>query len=208
MSKQNNEPKPERTQREDQGYVNYFDILGLSEHAKPGDVRKAYKRKMKDLVSEIGQTNELTEERRSYYLLEMAKLNAALYILRDPGLRDSYWQERNALIELESQWRQAEESGSDEADTLRRQYDTRIRSFLARYMEELVLEAGRDKECVEASGWDEAHERHASRLLRNYRQSMYQQILERLPYFDLTPITFDWDERKTKVRTLLEKAPH
>lgn len=207
MSKQQNEPNPEPAQRQDQGYVNYFDILSLSEHAKPGDVRKAYKRKMKDLVSEIGQA-ELTEERRSYYLLEMAKLNAALYILRDPGLRDSYWQERNALIELESQWRQAEDNGSDEADTLRRQYDTRIRSFLARYMEELVLEAGRDKECVEASGWDEAHERHASRLLRNYRQSMYQQILERLPYFDLTPITFDWEERKTKVRALLEKAPH
>ncbi len=207
MSKQKNESAPSPGDRQDQGYVDYFVILGLSEHAKPGDVRKAYKRKMKDLVSEIGQA-ELTEERRSHYLLEMAKLNAALYILRDPGLRDSYWEERKALVELESQWRRAEEGGSEEADTLRRQYDSRIRSFLARYMEELVLEAGRDKECVEASGWDEAHERHASRLLRNYRQSMYQQILERLPYFDLTPISFDWEERKNKVRSLLEKAPH
>lgn len=191
-------------QTNDQGYVNYFAILGLDESAKPGEVRKAYKRNMKNLVNEIANT-ELTEERRSHYLLEMAKLNAALYILRDTKLRDAYWRERQELIELEERWREAEESGDKEADNLRRQYDGRLRNFLARYMEELMLEAGRDKECVEASNWDAAHERHASRLLRFYRQSLHQQILERLPYFDLSPVQIDWEERKQTAAALLER---
>lgn len=191
-------------QTNDQGYVNYFAILGLDESAKPGEVRKAYKRNMKNLVNEIANT-ELTEERRSHYLLEMAKLNAALYILRDTKLRDAYWRERQELIELEERWREAEESGDKEADNLRRQYDGRLRNFLARYMEELMLEAGRDKECVEASNWDAAHERHASRLLRFYRQSLHQQILERLPYFDLSPVEIDWEERKQTAAALLER---
>ncbi len=190
-------------QTDDMGYVNYFAILGLNETAKPGEVRKAYKKKMKDLVNEIANT-ELTEERRSHYLLEMAKLNAALYILRDPKLRDAYWNERQELIDLEERWREAEEAGDDQADYLRRQYDARLRNFLARYMEELVLDAGRDKECVEASNWDAAHERHASRLLRFYRQSLHQQILERLPYFDLSPVHIDWDERKQTVAALID----
>ncbi len=184
-----------------EGYVDYFAILGLDEKAKPGDVRKAYRRKMKELVAEIGQA-ELNEEKRSHYLLEMAKLNAALYILRDTKLRDQYWKERQELIELEEAWRRAAEEGSAEADQLRRTFDTQIRAFLARYMEELMLDAGRDKECVEASNWDAAHERHASKLLRYFRQSQHQQILERLPYFDFTPIEFDWDERRKTAAAL------
>ena len=60
---------------DDSGYVNYFEILGLDESAKPGEVRKNYKHMMKELVMEIARS-EITPERRASYLLDMAKLNA------------------------------------------------------------------------------------------------------------------------------------
>lgn len=186
----------------DTGYVNYFAILGLAETAKAGEVRKNYKNKMKRLVIEIGSV-EITEERRAYYLREMAKLNAAFYILRDSGRREAYWRQRAELIALEEQWRQAAESHQDEADTLRRSFDGRLKDFLARFIEEAMLEAGRDKECVEASHWDAAHERHAFRILRNYRQGLYRQILERLPYHEVTPPDIDWEKRARTVAALL-----
>ncbi len=186
----------------DKGYVNYFEILGLADDAKTGEVRKDYRQKMKDLVMEIARV-EITEERRSHYLLEMAKLNAAFYILRDNTSRDTYWAARTELIELEHQWREAADRGMAETDTLRRTYDARLRHFLARYVEEAMLEAGRDKECVEASHWDAAHERHASRILRHYRQGLYQLILERLPYFEVTPPVIQWEERAKTAAAIL-----
>lgn len=48
----------------DKGYVDYFEILELDEQAKPGEVRKNCKRKMKDLIIEISRV-EISEERRS-----------------------------------------------------------------------------------------------------------------------------------------------
>jgi len=178
----------------DQGYVDYFAILKLDASAKPGEVRKNYKQMMKDLVFEIARAR-ITEERRAHYLLEMAKLNAAFYILRGNEGRDAYWTMRSELIELENQWREAAAKDASEADTLRRTYDSRLRHFLARYVEEAMLEAGRDRECVENSNWDAAHERHASRILRQYRQELYQQILERLPYYEVTAPRVDWAKR-------------
>jgi DnaJ-class molecular chaperone len=186
----------------EKGYVNYFEILGLDENARPGDVRKVYRRLMRDLVYEIHNA-EITEERRAHYLLEMAKLNAALYILRENDTRDAYWNERKEVMELERRWREAAEQGSPEADQLRRQFDGRIRHFLSHYVEEAMLDAGRDKECVEASHWDAAHERHASRILRHYRHGLYQDILERLPYHEVTKPEIDWEERRKTVAQLV-----
>ena len=75
--------------------------------------------------------------------------------------------------------------------------------FLTVYVEEAMLEAGRDKDCVDASNWDSAHERHAFRILRHYRQGLYQEILERLPYCEVTAPAVDWDERTRTVAALM-----
>ena len=80
----------------DEGYINYYEILDLEKGANPGEVRKTYKRKMKALVSEIARV-EITADRRSRYLLQMAQLNAAVYILRDKDKRDLYWRLRQEL---------------------------------------------------------------------------------------------------------------
>jgi curved DNA-binding protein CbpA len=187
---------------QDAGYVNYYEVLGVPETAPPGEVRKTYKREMKRLVQEIaGQ--EITEARRSHYLLEMAKLNAALYILRDKDRRDTYWQLRTELMDLEQRWR--DDAGKDPAqdDQYRRQFDSKVKRFLSTYVEEAVLEAGRDSECVEASHWDEAHQRHAFRILRRYRHMLYHDILERLPFYEVTLPNIDWNERVETVRGML-----
>lgn len=184
------------------GYVNYFEVLELDESAKPGDVRKSYKRKMKDLHFEIGGV-EITEEKRARYLLEMAKLNAALCVLRDSEVRDEYWSARNDLMALEDRWTAAVASKAPDSEDLRKEYDTKIRDYLAKYVEELMLAAGRDKECVEASQWDSNHERHASRILRHYRHVLYHQILERLPFTEVTPPLADWQERGKFVTSIL-----
>lgn len=186
------------------GYVDYFAVLGLDQTAKPGEVRKAYRTKMKDLVAEIAAV-EITEERRAKYLLEMAKLNAALLLLRESEQRDIYWRERQELMDLEQQWRVAADAGED-TNELRKSFDARVRAFLSRYVEEAMLAAGRDKECVEASHWDAAHERHASRILRYYRNSLYQQILERLPFAEVTKPDIDWAERQRFVKTALAQG--
>lgn len=189
----------------DAGYINYFEILDLPLDAKPGDARRQYKKLMKDLVVEIAEV-EITPERRSRYLLEMAKLNAALLVIRETVVKDAYWQERTELIELEEQWRQADAAKSAEMDPLRRQFDAKIRHFLARYIEEMMLDAGRDKEVIEACNWDAAHEQHAFRILRRYRQGLYQQILERLPFFEVTKPIVDWNERAKSAANLLAEA--
>lgn len=189
----------------DAGYVNYFEILDLDPDAKAGEVKKMYRKKMKDLVMEIARV-EITEERRAHYLLEMAKLNAAFYLLRDNTTRQEYWDARNELIALEQKWRESVDQNKDDADKLRREYDAKLKAFLSKYVEELMLEAGRDKECVEASHWDPAHERHASRYLREFRHNLYTEIHERLPYSEITPPRIDWNERRAAVEKLLTEA--
>lgn len=186
----------------DEGYIDLFKTLELSESANPGEVRKTYKRKMKKLVMEIARA-EITEERRAHFLLEMAKLNVAVYVLRDKEMRDVYWNQRSELISLEEKWRAAAKKDPDVADEFRKEYDGMLRSFLSRYVEEVTLEAGRDKECVEASHWDPAHERHAFRLLRHYRHRLYNTILERLPYYEVTPPEIDWDDRAKTIAALI-----
>lgn len=186
------------------GYVNYFEILELDEAAKPGEVRKSYRTKMKELVAEIAAV-EITEDRRAKYLLDMAKLNAALFLLRETELRDVYWHDRQELIALERAWRDASAAGQD-TNELRKSFDSRVRSFLSRYVEDAMLAGGRDKECVEVSHWDAAHERHASRILRYYRHSLFQQILERLPYADVTKPNIDWTERQRFVANVLTQG--
>lgn len=189
----------------DKGYVNYFEVLGLKETANPGEVRKTYRRLMKRLVGEIAQA-QITEERRAHFLLEMANQNAALYILRDQAKRDRYWNARGELIALEEKWRVAAESDPAEAETLRKEFDGKVRDFLSHYVEEATLEAGRDKECVEASHWDPAHERHAFSLLRHYRHRLYQDILERLPYHEVTRPEIDWEDRARIIEGLVSEA--
>jgi hypothetical protein len=183
------------------GYVNYFAVLGLGEQAKPGEVRRAYKTAMKKLIGEIEKT-EITEERREQFLIDMALLNAALYILRDAGSRTAYLDDRNRLIELEQAYRESDPD-SDEGDRLRRRFDGALRDFLSKYVEEAMLTAGRDKECVELSGWNPAHERHASPILRRYRQELYQQVLERVPFVGITTPDIDWGERRRLVAEML-----
>lgn len=187
---------------EDTNYIDYFGILELPEDCKPGEVRKNYKKLMKDLVMEIHQA-QITEDRRDKYLLSMAQLNAAFYILRDNAKREQYVADRKQVMELEEQWRAADTGDPEKSDRLRRQFDAALRHFLSLYLEELMLEAGRDKECVEASHWDPYHERHASRVLRHYRQRLYHQIHERLPYYDVTKPNVNWDERSRTVAALL-----
>jgi curved DNA-binding protein CbpA len=185
----------------DQGYIDYFAVLGLAEDAKQGEVRNQYKRLMRDLVMEI-QRVEITAALRDRFLLDLAKLNAAFYILRNSTLREQYVTDRHSVMALETEWRKAVEIGGD-LDHLRRSFDAALRHFLSRYMEELMLEAGRDQECVEASHWDASHERHAGRILRHFRQELYHQIHERLPYYDVTAPEIDWDERERTVGEIL-----
>ncbi len=189
---------------DDETYINYFSILGLEEDCKTGDVRKNYKKMMKDLILNIHST-KVTPDQLDQYLLTMAKLNAAFYILRDEERRNAYVEHRKKVIQLEKQWCEIGEKdpNSPEGDRLRREFDRVLRDFLTKYMEELVLEAGRDKECVETSNWDSYHERHASRVLRHYRQKLYSQIHERLPYYDVTRPAIDWSEREQTVKQIL-----
>jgi len=189
----------------DSGYVNYFEILGLPDTCKPGDVRKEYKRHIKDLLLDI-QQRTMNEATRDRYLLSMALLNASFYILRDNDRRENYVRDRGAVIKLEAEWREAVEHNAATADSLRRQFDVSLRHFLATYLEELVFEAGRDTEAVEASGWDPNHERHASRVLRHHRQRLYQEIHERLPFTEVTKPEINWDERGQTVARLLSEV--
>jgi len=185
----------------DSGYVDYLEILGLPTDFKPADVRRNYRKKIKDLLAEItGQV--MTEDRRNQYLLQIAQINAAFYILRDKDLAEKYLADREEVMSLEEAWQQAA-GDAEAADGGRRRFDQALRHFLSTYLEEIMLQAGRDAECVENSGWDPAHERHASSVLRHYRQQLYHKIHERLPYYDVTRPEVDWTERAAFVRTLL-----
>lgn len=189
----------------DTGYINYFEILGLNDDANPGEVRKTYKRLMKELVGEIARA-EITEDLRAKYLLDMAKLNAAVFVLRDKARREDYWSEREALIDLEARWTAADPDDREANDQVRREFEGRMRAFLSKYVEETVLEAGQDKEVVEASHWNPAHARHATSLLRHYRHRLHHDVLERLPFHEITPPNIDWDERKATASRLIEST--
>ena len=191
---------------DDQGYIDYFAVLELDESCKPGEVKKNYKKLMKTLLVEISRA-KITPERRDKYLLDLATHNAAFYILRDNGKREQYVADREQVLSLETAWcAAAEGDGEEEAEQLRRAYDGAVRNFLSRYLEELMLEAGRDPICVEASHWDMAHERHAGRIFRHFRQRRYHEIQERLPYSEITKPEIDWDERGRSVRKILSQG--
>ncbi len=66
-----------------------------------------------------------------------------------------------------------------------------------------MLEAGQDKEIIEASHWNIYHTRYATRLLRHYRHRLYHDILERLPYHQVTEPRIDWSEREKAVADML-----
>lgn len=189
---------------EDQGYIDYRTLLELQESYKPADVIRTYRKKMKQLMVQISE-NKDADEHRDRYLLQIAELNAAYYILRNKELGTQYIEEREALMALEKEWA-ALDSEDPSFDTLRRHYDQSLRAFLARYMEELILEAGRDPECVENSGWSAAHERFAGRVLRQFRQQRYHEIHERLPYYDITRPEVDWEERVRFAATLIRRG--
>ncbi|HPO30738.1 MAG TPA: hypothetical protein PKX28_05825, partial [Candidatus Hydrogenedentes bacterium] len=86
------------------GYVDYVALLGLPPDFKPGDVRRVYRKKMKDLMVEISRA-EITEERKNHYLLQIAQLNAAFYILRDRERGEKYLADRKEVVDLEEEWR-------------------------------------------------------------------------------------------------------
>ncbi len=190
---------------EQSGYIDYRTVLELPDNYKPADVIRTYKKKMKRLVIEIND-KKIDREQEEQYLLLMAQLNAAFYILRDRQRGEAYLQERDAVIALEQEWRAVAEDDPAQSDTLRRRYDQVLRNFLAKYMEELVLEAGRDPDCMEHSGWDAAHERLADRVLRQHRQQCYHGIHERLPYYEITPPVIDWEERAVFVDHVIEEG--
>lgn len=184
------------------GYINYFDTLGLADNANPGEVRNAYKRMMKKLIQDIANT-EITPEKRSSFILDMARLNAACFVLKDKDKREAYWLERDALIAMEAEWCAVSDADTKEHERIRTKFDSRVRSFLSKYVEEMTLTAGQDKEILEASNWNEAHARYATSLLRYYRHHLYNDILERLPFYEVTKPKVDWDERRSTVAELL-----
>ncbi len=188
----------------DAGYINYYDILGLRDNANPGEVRNTYRTKMKALVQEIKRST-ITEDRRAQFILEMAKMNGAVIVLRDTARREAYWKEREELIALEKRWCEAADRDPDpeKTDLLRREFDGRIRSFLSKYVEETMLEAALDKEVAETSGWNVYYSRYALNLLRHYRHLLYHDILERLPYHAVTRPAIDWTERARLVERVV-----
>ena len=189
---------------DDLGYVDYREVLILPELYKPADVIRNYKKRAKQLLIEISEDKKAAEK-QDQYLLQMAQLNAAFYILRDRQRGETYLRERDEVMGLEREWRDLTEKGATgEEDTLRRRYDQALRNFLAKYMEEFVLEAGRDPECVENSNWSSVHERLAGRILRQYRQQRYQEIHERRPFFEISQPEVDWEERGRFAEELLK----
>lgn len=188
----------------DAGYVNYFADLGLKEDAHTGEVRKVYRRAIKKLVADATQGGPMSQSRQNKYLLDMSRLNAALYVLKDKDLRETYLNERNELIELEKTWRETPDDDIELNNRYRVEFETKVKSFLSKYVEEMTLTAGQDKEVMEASNWDAAHARHATALLRYYRQHLYQDIRERLPYHEVTEPKIDWTERENTIASILE----
>ena len=184
------------------GTIDFFEILGVDANTNIGSIRNTYKKKMKSLVQEIAGVR-ITDDRFDHYLIEIAKLNAAAWVLRDNEKRDAYVRERDELTELEKQWHALSPDDKDAHDRLRRTFDAKVKTFLSKYVEETVLEAGLDREVAEASRWSPAHTRHATKLLREYRQRVYHDILERLPFHEVTPPKVDWDERAATVDSLI-----
>ena len=188
---------------EEAGYINYFETLALPNGANPGEVRKTYKKLMKQLLNQISSV-EMTPERQSQFIMQIATMNAAVYVLKDKERREAYWTEREALIALEAEWCSLDESDIERHNKLRGHFDNEVNAFLSKYVQEMAQNAGTDNEVIEASRWDEAHARHATQLLRQYRHHLYHEILERLPYHEVTKPIIDWEERQRVVGELLE----
>lgn len=184
------------------GYINYFETLGIADGANPGEARKVYKRLMKKLLQEIAQA-EITPDKRNAFILDVARLNGACYVLKDKERREAYLEERGALIKMEAEWCALDPKDTQGHEKIRGIFDSRVRSFLSKYVEEMTLTAGQDREILEASNWNEAHARYATSLLRYYRQHLYNDILERLPFHEVTEPKIDWDERESTVSELL-----
>lgn len=187
------------------GYIDFYAILGLDAETNPGAIRNTYKKLMKQLLVDISKSQQ-TGERIDHFILEMAKLNAAVYVLRDKETRETYDSERASLIALEQEWCALPESDRESHDKIRRQFDARVRAFLSKYVEESVLAAALDKEVVETSHWNPAYTRHATRLLRKYRHGLLHDIFERLPFHEVTTPNIDWSERETAAQRLLAEA--
>ena len=81
--------------QDDFGYIDYFAVLGLDDTCKPGEVRKNYKQEMKNLLIEISRT-QITPDQRDKFVLDLAMLNAAFYILRENDLRERFAEDRIA----------------------------------------------------------------------------------------------------------------
>ena len=109
----------------DSGYVDYVAVLGLDPEFKPADVRRIYRKKIKDLLIEISQV-QVTEERRNRFLLGIAQLNAAFYILRDRDRCEKYLAERARVMQIEEDWR-AQADKTEASDKYRRQFDQALR---------------------------------------------------------------------------------
>lgn len=186
----------------DAGYINYFDTLGLADGANPGEVRKVYKRSIKKLIQEVSG-KAITPDKRSSFILDMSRLNAACFVLKDKDRREEYWAEREALIVMEAEWCALDPQDAGAQEGMRTEFDMRVRSFLTKYVEEMTLTASGDKEVIEASNWNESHARFATSLLRYYRHHLYNDILERLPFHEVTEPKINWDERKSTVSELL-----
>ena len=184
------------------GYINYFDTLGLADGANPGEVRKSYKKLVKKLIQDV-QNTEVTPDKRSAFILDMARFNAACFVLKDKVRREIYWEERQAMINLEAEWLAIGQDDSKAQEEIRGRFDQEIRSFLSKYVEEMTLTAGHDKEVVEVSQWNPDYARFATSLLRYYRHHLYNDILERLPFHEVTKPKIDWDERQSAVAELL-----
>lgn len=182
-----------------QGYIDYFEVLGLPADCKQGEVRNQYKRHMRDLVMEI-QRVEITADRRERYLLELAKVNAAFYILRNNALREQYVADRAKVIELEEKWgRQSRLEARRQTTCAAPSMWRFATSFRATWKNWCCWPAATRNASKRATGTP-AHERHAGRVLRHYRQELYQTIHERLPYYDVTQPTTDLDERERTAR--------
>lgn len=187
----------------DAGYINYFEILGLEDGANPGEVRNSYKKTMKKLMQELS-SGKVAQDKQNQFLLDMARLNAAVYVLKDQERREAYVADRQELIDLEATWCASDQSDYEQNNRYRAEFDMKVRSFLSKYVEETTLTAGMDKEVAEASQWGPGHSRAATSLLRYFRHHLYNEILERLPYHEVTEPKIDWDERKSTIAAMLK----
>ena len=191
---------PEYALTTDDGYINYFHVLQLDEDCKSGDVRNSYKRLTKSLLMEISRT-QITD-RRDAFLLEIAMLNAAFYILRDNDLREKYQADRANVIALEEAWQNAACNTPESVDGHRRRFDAALRHYSP--LHGGTRPGGRARQGMRRGQPLEPRPR-APRQPRAspLRQRRYHEIHERLPYYEITEPQVDWEERRALVQSSL-----